>query len=54
MLNASALFCCSRLSTSDVLYLIPNLIASEVELEVQGVRYEDVFDIDGLSRWHDG
>ncbi len=25
-----------------------------VELEVQGVRYEDVFDIDGLSRWHDG
>ncbi len=24
------------------------------ELEVQGVRHKDVFDIGGLSRWHDG
>ena len=24
------------------------------ELEVQGVKYEDVFDVGGLSRWHDG
>ena len=24
------------------------------ELEVQGVKYEDVFDPGGLSTWHDG
>ena len=24
------------------------------ELEVQGVKYEDVFELGGLSRWHDG
>ncbi len=33
---------------------VTGLIEEKFEVESQGVRYEDIFDVGGLSRWGDG